>query len=220
MIVNSRVVRGVLQIGVAAATLSVLASCSTVTYGTGVGTTAQTVQDLTGPLNILRRSDGINYAEPRPQELNTNTNGTLPPPVTTTDGGNTAAGPTVMTPTNTACGGDPGDPVPPSADCAPNPNAPVVVQNAGLLGGGANDTGIRTLADPCQWWQVRWDQMTPDEQQALGRLGWTGSNWGTGDPTLLPDTVGKTWNDLSRRERRAAESLGFNETSWNSCTLL
>lgn len=217
MIVNSRVVRGVLHIGVAAIALSALASCSTITYGTGVGTTQQTLEDLTGPLNFLRRSEGINYAAQRPQQLNTNTNGTLPPPAAPANNGETTP-PTQLAPTNTACGGGPGDPTPPNAACAPNPNAPVVVQG-GPLGGGT-DAGIRALADPCQWSQYAWAQLSTDEQAALGSLGWTASNWGTADPSLLPETIAKTWRDLSRRERRAAESLGFTEASWNGCALL
>ena len=126
-----------------------------------------------------------------------------------------------MTPTNTACGGGTGDPAPPDADCVPNPNAPALVQQTGgIFNGTVADNGIRQLVNPCQWALVNWEQMNRFEQQALGRLGWSASNWGTTDPSLLPATINKSWNDLSGRERRAADSLGFDETSWNACTVL
>ncbi|MCW5715476.1 MAG: hypothetical protein KIT43_13280 [Bauldia sp.] len=63
-----------------------LAGCGT-TYGTGVGTTAQTFQDMTNVLN-LRQPEGINY-QPLPGVVvppcvNDPTPCPLPPPTTGT----------------------------------------------------------------------------------------------------------------------------------------
>ncbi len=218
MIVSRRVVRGVLQFSFAAAAISVLASCSSVTYGTGVGTTAQTFQDLTRPLNILnlQHQEGIDYAAPRPEELTTPATANLPPPVAATQTTATNQAPPPVGEQLNPCAIRPGDPAPPATDCTPNPNAPAVVQQGGgLFAGTPAGPGIRQLVDTCQWWQASWDQLNGPEQDAWGLLGWNATNWGTGTAT----TAGKSWRDLNGREKRAAESLGFDADIWNSCTV-
>jgi hypothetical protein len=222
MIVSRRVVRGILPFSFAIACASALAGCDTVTYGTGTGPLTQTVQDIAAPLNIFNLNpQGIDYTQPRPAELATPTDATLPPP---TEGGATNTQPQQQptTPQDNLCGAGPLDPAPPAADCTPNPNAPAVAQQpGGLLGGigAATATGIRALIDPCQWGLVAWSQMNRTEQDAWGRLGWDASNWGSTNTALWPASAGQLWGDLRLRERRAAESLGFTAETWNGCYL-
>jgi hypothetical protein len=80
MLVSRSVAQRGLRIGVAIVGVSILAGCSQVTYGTGVGTTVQTLQDFAGIVMLSPRQDPIVYEE-RPSTLAMPPNNTLPPPV-------------------------------------------------------------------------------------------------------------------------------------------
>ena len=224
MILGSPAFSGAVRIGAIAGCVLGLASCSTVTYGTGTPTTAQTIQDLTRILNF-RGNDPINY-QARP-DLQTPAANTLLPPtgagVVPGEDGNLAAPPVNLTQQQlTNCALAQGQLTPPPEYCTPNPNAPaMVVQNNGLLGGGllggGDGAGVRDPIDPCQWWQLAWQEINSDEQEIWGRLGWDASNWGSVNSAIWPESAGKSWSDLRLRERRAASSLGFDEVNWNAC---
>lgn len=194
----SRVIRGGLPVILLTASAA-LASCSTVTYGTGTGTTAQTVMDITRMFSLVNRREAIQY-EPRPG-LQTPDTIALPPP---TPAGQTQATQPVQQPVAVAdangCVVGPGVGALPEAICAATPAA-----------------GIRTLTNACVWWGIDWAEMNAEERDAWGRLGWDATNWRSLDPELWPNSAGKFWDDLRRRERNAASDLGFNEAVWDSC---
>ena len=199
-----------LQVGLIAASAFALASCSTVTYGTGVGTTAQTVQDMTRMLTLFNPSERILYEE-RPG-LETPQTTTLPPPIegapTQTDVAPRQVAVTV--PTN--CNVGPQLTTPPPGYCTPDPAAPIAGTNTA--------TGIRVLANPCQWWTLSWGEMGVDEREEWAKLGWDATNWASANTDLWPNSAGKLWDDLRLRERRGAEALGFTPATWDACYLV
>ncbi len=202
-----------LRLGVLAVGVAVLAGCSTVTYGTGTPTTAQTLQDVAGIVDFTRDRDVIVYEE-RPG-LQTPPDATLPPPQ------EAAETPPPQQPVLTQeqrerCAIAPGQVAPPPDYCTPNPNAPAVTQETGLFGN-ANDGGIRSPINPCSWFQLTWGQLTPEEQGQWERLGWTPATFGAANAAAWPPAAYLPWRDLSFGERRAAGRLGFDESTWGAC---
>lgn len=191
----------------------VLASCSTVTYGTGTPTTAQTIRDVVGILDITPDREIIVYEE-RP-DLQTPPTATLPPPQPADE---TAPAPRpVLTPAQVqSCAIAPGQIAPPPDYCIPNPNAPAVVADTGLFGA-ADESGIRSPTNPCSWFQLSWGQLTPQEQGQWERLGWSATTFGAANAASWPATAYLSWGDLAFGERRAASRLGFDASSWGVC---
>lgn len=74
-------------------------------------------------------------------------------------------------------------------------------------------------ADPCQWWQYGWTQLSEGAQQALARLGWSEASWQSTEPAAWPASASSTWDGLRGREQRAAESLGYTQVIWDTCGL-
>lgn len=72
---------------------------------------------------------------------------------------------------------------------------------------------IRAIGNVCNWNSVDWDQMTRDEQQAWGTLGWTRETW-EGDESNQVYSESQDWSQLTLDEKSAAEALGYNATSW------
>jgi len=204
MNVRRRVLRGIIQAGFIVGSAAALASCSTVTYGTGTSTTAQTVQDVTRMLTIFSRPEGINY-EARSGIVTPDTN-VLPPPVEGVEA--PATPPPVQTAavTQSACNIGPGQTTPPPGYCTPDPTVPTAPQE-----------GIREFSDACQWWTLAWAGMGASEQEQWSKLGWDESNWASANTELWPASAGKLWGDLRLRERRAAEALGFSQSTWDAC---
>lgn len=201
-----RSTRTLLQASVVAAGVFVLASCSPVTYGTGVTTTEQTVQDMTRMLSIFNSNQAIAYEE-RPGLTTPQTNA-LPPPV---EGGPAPAPAprTVPATAPTNCNIGPQETAPPPGYCNPDPDAPA---------GGINTAaGVRVLANPCQWWALTWNGMGPDERAEWEKLGWDASNWASTNTDLWPNSAGKLWADLRLGERRGAQALGFTQSTWDAC---
>lgn len=204
MSVGRRVLRGVIQAGFMAGAVAALASCSPVTYGTGTSTTAQTVQDVTRMLAIFSRPEGIAY-EARPGIVTPDTNA-LPPPV---EGAETPEPPPpaqTAAVAQTGCNIGPGQTTPPPGYCTPDPNVPLALQE-----------GVREFANPCQWWALTWAGMGASEQEHWSKLGWDASNWASANTELWPASAGKLWSNLRLRERRAAEALGFSQSTWDAC---
>lgn len=200
------------RIAVAAGCVAVLAGCSTVTYGTGVPTTAQTVRDVAGMLDVTPDVEIINY-EQRPG-LETPSSTTLPPPQEPVE---TAPTQPAAQPANTqTCAIAPGQVAPPPEYCTPDPDAPAVAANDGVLGIAGSD-GIREPTNVCSWYTLSWAEMSAEEQAQWGRLGWNAGNWGSADPALRPASATAGWSDLSLRERGAARRLGFDQNSWGAC---
>ncbi len=200
-----RSTRTMLKAVAVAAGVFALASCSPVTYGTGVSTTAQTVQDMTRIL-APNSNEPIAYVD-RPGLQTPQTN-TLPPP---TEGGPAPAPAQQLVATTgpTACDIGPQQTTPPPGYCNPDPNAPV---------GGVNTVaGVRVLANPCQWWALTWNEMGPDERAEWEKLGWDATSWASTNPDLWPNSAGRLWDDLRLRERRGAEALGFTQSTWDAC---
>ena len=67
------------------------------------------------------------------------------------------------------------------------------------------------------WNQFKWNELSQDEQQLWGILGWEEANWdGTGtQPVPVPASDSKSWDELTENERSAAEDLGHSEADWN-----
>jgi hypothetical protein len=99
MLVGRSVARRGLRIGVAIVGVSILTACSPVTYGTGVGTTVQTLQDFAGIVMLSPRPDPIVYEE-RPATLATPPTNALQPP----RAGTATAAPTTVAGTIDPCG--------------------------------------------------------------------------------------------------------------------
>ncbi|MHA1560207.1 MAG: hypothetical protein ACTSWI_06000, partial [Alphaproteobacteria bacterium] len=207
MNIGRRVFRGVIQAGFIAGSVAALASCSTVTYGTGTGTTAQTVMDVTRMLNIFSRPDGIVY-EARTGLVAPDTNA-LPPPAEAAETPVSPPPTQTVAATQSACNIGPGQTTPPPGYCTPDPNVPTAPQE-----------GIRGLANPCQWWTLSWANMGPSEREQWSKLGWDESNWAAANTELWPASAGKLWGDLRIRDRRAAEALGFSQLTWDACYLV
>ena len=228
MAVDSAVVGSALRTSFIVGCVLALASCSPVTYGTGTGTTLQTVQDMTRMFSFDRQQP-IDY-QARPGLAAPPTNTLLPPgereaaanwpqdnPQTVGPAGQERP-PNLTVEQQSNCAAALSLVTPPPGYCTPNPNAPMATAGGGLFGGAEGaEVAVRTPADPCQWGQLSWAQMNSAEREAWGRLGWDASNWGSTDTALWPESVGTSWRDLRLRERRAAQTLGFSEANWNTC---
>ena len=50
-----------------------------------------------------------------------------------------------------------------------------------------------------------WSKLTPGQQEAAARLGWTPKQW---DDNELPEVFVSTWDELTMQERVDAKTLG------------
>ena len=64
------------------------------------------------------------------------------------------------------------------------------------------------------WNNISWSELSPEEQELWGKLGWDKASWdGTAPP---PATEEMEWSELSQEERTAAEQLGYSRFYWDS----
>lgn len=213
MFFRSATAAGSLRISFVTGCVVALASCSTVTYGTGTPTATQTLRDIAGVVDIIPDPTVINYEQRNGIEMPASAS--LPPPQPAAD---PAPQQPRAAPSANRCAIAPGQIAPPAEYCVANPNAPEVVAANGLFAN-ADTSGIREPANPCSWYTLSWAQMTADEQAEWAKLGWNVSNWGSADPALMPPSAIATWSDLTFAERRAARQLGFDDNSWGACLI-
>jgi hypothetical protein len=58
-----------------------------------------------------------------------------------------------------------------------------------------------------------WDKLTPRQQEAALRLGWTEKLW---DDNELPELFISTWDELTAEERADAKVLGYDREEWEA----
>ena len=69
---------------------------------------------------------------------------------------------------------------------------------------------------PYTYWQsVSWDQLTEEEIPYWHALGWNVWNWDGSHPAAIPDSEGRTWEELTPYEQEAATAVGYDESTWN-----
>ena len=64
------------------------------------------------------------------------------------------------------------------------------------------------------WSKFSWSDLSPEEQELWGKLGWKKDSWAGKAPP--PPTEEMDWNELSPEERRAAKQLGYSSFYWDS----
>ena len=64
------------------------------------------------------------------------------------------------------------------------------------------------------WSKFSWSDLTPEEQELWGTLGWKKDSWDGKAPP--PSTEEMEWSELSTEERIAAEQLGYSRFFWDS----
>lgn len=63
------------------------------------------------------------------------------------------------------------------------------------------------------WNNLNWNDLSVDEQNLWGILGWNAGLWNS--DSKVPVSDNKSWNDLSDEERSAATYLGYNQKLWD-----
>jgi hypothetical protein len=63
------------------------------------------------------------------------------------------------------------------------------------------------------WYKFLWSDLTPEEQELWGKLGWDKDSWD--EKTLAPPTENMDWNELTPEQRSAARKLGYNRILWD-----
>lgn len=66
--------------------------------------------------------------------------------------------------------------------------------------------------DPGIWETLSWADLSDEEKELWGLLGWRQVNW---DRNKAPTSADKCWKDLNNQEQCAAMSLGFTEDVWD-----
>jgi len=59
-----------------------------------------------------------------------------------------------------------------------------------------------------------WTQLTDDEKQLWGLLGWTQAAWDR--DVLVPDSARRKWKELPSKQKDAATRLGYSADNWDS----
>jgi hypothetical protein len=75
--------------------------------------------------------------------------------------------------------------------------------------------GIRAVeGNPGDTWDdMSWIDMSAEEQEHWGFLGWNGDSWE--EETDPPGSDDQYWDDLSSSERAAATKLGYTQDLWD-----
>ncbi|HOW55213.1 MAG TPA: hypothetical protein PLR60_11240 [Syntrophorhabdaceae bacterium] len=66
--------------------------------------------------------------------------------------------------------------------------------------------------DPRVWEKLSWADMSGEEKELWGILGWRQDRWDDND---APESADKAWRDLTSQEQSAAMRLGFTEGVWD-----
>lgn len=64
------------------------------------------------------------------------------------------------------------------------------------------------------WNSLKWDKLSPAEQNLWRVLGWDEKSWS--GASAEPSSEEKYWDELSDAERFAAGKLGYDQTIWDS----
>lgn len=64
------------------------------------------------------------------------------------------------------------------------------------------------------WNSLKWDKLSPAEQNLWRVLGWDEKSWS--GASAEPSSEEKYWDELSDAERFAAGKLGYNKTIWDA----
>ncbi|MFI3190319.1 MAG: hypothetical protein QX190_12255 [Methylococcales bacterium] len=63
------------------------------------------------------------------------------------------------------------------------------------------------------WDDLKWDELSAEEQKIWGVLGWDSKSWNQLAPEPASDKT--AWDKLSKEEQAAASSLGYDPKSWD-----
>jgi hypothetical protein len=85
-----------------------------------------------------------------------------------------------------------------------------------MISTAAHADEIRKIGNVCNWDNLDWDEMSGSEKLAWEALGWSRALWDSDNYEAASSA--KDWNELTPRERNAAQWLGYDAQNWEvSC---